>query len=90
MRNYIITEQEKEIIRHYLANGIRLEGYGVFKNRVFKALPEILKDIITIVEFYRAIDRDAPPQTREEILKLREEILKFCEWLKEHFLEDEN
>ena len=72
MRNYIITEQEREIIRRYFEDGTRLEGFAVLRKRVFKGYPEILKDLILVAEFYAAMEDQAPPDSREQVRIFRE------------------
>ena len=75
MRNYILTEQERTILTRHLEEGMRIEGYAVLKNRIFKATPTLIRDLILLYRFYEHTKRIIPAETREE---LRE----FYEWAK--------
>ena len=79
MRNYIITDKEKEIIRRFLEDCTRLEGFSVLKNRVFNAYSDVAEDMIILNKFYTTIEDEAPPQVREKIMKLRELVKEHIE-----------
>ena len=53
MREYILTEHEREIIRRVL-NGERPDGFRVIKLRTLKALPTLEDDLKLIKEFLKA------------------------------------
>jgi hypothetical protein len=74
MRNYIFTEKEKEIIRMFLEDGIRLEGFTVLKNRFSKATVLLAPDLHLVSKFYEAIKKEMSPNK----VKLITETYKEC------------
>ena len=50
MRNYILTEREKEIIQTYLEKGLKLEGFNMLVHRC-KQLKDIHQDLELIEKF---------------------------------------
>ena len=53
MRNYILTEQEREIIEGYIGKGFKIEGFSMLKHRIQKNLPQIKQDLTQINDFLR-------------------------------------
>lgn len=76
MRNYILTEWEKEILNRFLADGTKLDGYSVVKNRVFKALPGLLKDCTVLSKVYDKIKEETSPELRGFVKEYRELCVK--------------
>jgi len=50
MREYILTEKERTIIKRYLQTGERLEGYAVIRNRSYNTTT-IKEDLELITQF---------------------------------------
>ena len=50
MRNYLITELEKRIIKAYLERGEKLEGFRKLKQRAKKLDLKELKEQINLIE----------------------------------------
>jgi len=50
MRNYILTNREKEIIQTYLEKGLKLEGFNMLLHRC-KQLETIHEDLDLIQKF---------------------------------------
>lgn len=50
MRQYILTEQEKTIIKRYLETGQKLKGFRMLLSRA-KRLKRIENDMVLIKEF---------------------------------------
>jgi hypothetical protein len=48
MREYVLTEKEKTIIKKYLETGERLEGYAMLLSRCKRITP--LKEDIKLIE----------------------------------------
>ena len=48
VRSYILTPNDQEIIKRYLGEGIRLEGYSVLIARAKKSLPRLQEDLCLI------------------------------------------
>lgn len=51
MRNYILTEQEREIIEWYIGKGYKIEGFSMLKHRIQKNLPQLDQDLTQIHDF---------------------------------------
>jgi len=45
MRNYILTEQERRIIKEYVENDVKLEGLSVLRNRIKKNIKTLQEDM---------------------------------------------
>jgi hypothetical protein len=52
MREYVLTENEKTIIKKYLETGERLEGYAMLLSRCKRIQP--LKEDIKLIERFLA------------------------------------
>ena len=77
MRNYILTDNDKEIIRLYLLEGLKLEGFAQLKLRTYQALPEIIRDIALVMPFWDAIKEDAPTEARDIMRKMGDHFLDY-------------
>jgi len=51
MRAYILTENERDIIRYFLEQGIEVKGIGMLQHRIKKNLPTINEDLEMIQYF---------------------------------------
>ena len=45
MRNYILTEKEREILKVFLENGLKLDGFSVLILRLKKAEKSLKEDL---------------------------------------------
>ena len=50
MRDYILTPGEKQIIKRYLENGERLEGFYVLLHRARKQKPERINEEMELIK----------------------------------------
>ena len=53
MREYILTEREREIARKYL-EGTPLDGFRVLKFYAKRAIPQLKKDLALLEKFLEA------------------------------------
>jgi len=54
MREYILTANEKEIIKRYIENGERLEGFAMLQTRC-KSIEAVSADLELIKQFLAKI-----------------------------------
>lgn len=54
MREYILTANEKEIIKQYIENGTRLEGFAMLQTRC-KSIETVNADLELIQQFLAKI-----------------------------------
>ena len=57
MRTGILSEKERETIRSYLKEGIKLNGFTVLRYRIKKSLPTIEEDLELIRAFLEKIEK---------------------------------
>ena len=51
MREYILTEKDEKTIQIYLDQGLKLNGFGVLRIRVRRAMPRLEEDIELLRRF---------------------------------------
>ena len=57
MREYILTDREKEIVKTYLEKGQRLEGFSVLVSRCKTNLSKINEDLKLITKFLEKAEK---------------------------------
>lgn len=55
MREYVLTDKEREIIEIYLKEGYNLNGFNVLKLRMKRALPQLEEDLEVIKKFLEKV-----------------------------------
>jgi hypothetical protein len=58
MREYILTEKERKIVKMYLKEGYDLNGFNVLKIRIKRAIPLLKEDFELINSFMERLDAD--------------------------------
>jgi hypothetical protein len=56
MREYLLTQKEKQIIKHYLENGEKLEGFRMLLSRC-KKTEAINKDLELVKQFLAKVEQ---------------------------------
>jgi len=51
MRGYILTENEKKIVKTFLEMDLNLNGFNVLKGRMKRALPRLEEDLALVKAF---------------------------------------
>ena len=51
MREYILTEKDRKTIQFYLEQGLKLNGFGVLRIRVRRAMPRLEEDMELLRRF---------------------------------------
>ena len=59
MRSGLLSNKERETIKTYLKEGVRLHGFTVLRYRIKKSLPLIEEDLGLIRSFLEKVDRSA-------------------------------
>lgn len=57
MREYILTDKERETVKALIERGLRLNGFRMLKYRALKALPQLREDLALIERFLEAADQ---------------------------------
>lgn len=55
MREYILTEKDRQTIQVYVEKGLKLNGFGVLRIRVRRAIPTIEKDMKLLRNFIKKL-----------------------------------
>jgi PAS domain S-box-containing protein len=84
MRSYIFTEWERERITKFLDRGTMPDGFPIIKTRMLKNLPKLTEDIKLGLEFWSAVQNEAPIELRDFA---RASHIWFLEHLKETSIE---
>jgi len=61
MREYILTDREKEILKAYLEKGLKLNGFTVLALRIKRASKKILEEANMINEFLKKLEAENKP-----------------------------
>jgi len=88
MREYILTENEREIIRSYLEKDLRLAGYYQLKSRLRKTHSNRQTDLLLITDFFIKENKGQPIALKmQELRNLMQEVYGW--WLKNQNKETE-
>ena len=55
MREYILTKKDRQTIKVYLEKDLKLNGFGVLRIRVKRAIPILEKDIELLRKFIQKL-----------------------------------
>ncbi|MGB9841497.1 MAG: hypothetical protein ACPLKZ_02105 [Candidatus Bathyarchaeales archaeon] len=58
MREYILTDREREILQTYLENNIKLDGFSVLALRLKRANKKLLEDVKLIEAFLKKLESE--------------------------------
>lgn len=56
MRTYILSENERKIIKTYLETGLNLNGFNVLRLRIKRSLPQLEEDLKLIKKFIEKLE----------------------------------
>jgi len=62
MREYILTEKERETALALVEKGLKLNGFRMLRHRVSRALPRLKEDLELIEKFIKVGSRDLKVQ----------------------------
>jgi len=77
MRNYVLTEKERAILRQWIEKGEEQPGYPILKNRILNNFGKVLDDVKLVAEYSARIEDTLSPEAQSKAAEVRGWLLGY-------------